>query len=174
MSLTQFVLKSEGYVRPDFTKDGAIAIRDGRHCVLEHEIANGPFIANNAFITSTQSLNIVTGPNNAGKSTYLLQVALMTILAHLGCYVPASYASFRLTDQVFTLMLLEDDIESNTSTFVAELRQLSYILRNANEKSLIIIDELGRGTSTLEGIHFLAHTSSVAVGYMSIRVLHHI
>ncbi|GAB5367442.1 hypothetical protein AAMO2058_001230500 [Amorphochlora amoebiformis] len=152
MSLTQFVLKSEGYVRPDFTKDGAIAIRDGRHCVLEHEIANGPFIANNAFITSTQSLNIVTGPNNAGKSTYLLQVALMTILAHLGCYVPASYASFRLTDQVFTLMLLEDDIESNTSTFVAELRQLSYILRNANEKSLIIIDELGRGTSTLEGI----------------------
>mmetsp|Transcript_8751 Transcript_8751/g.14207 ORF Transcript_8751/g.14207 Transcript_8751/m.14207 type:complete len:263 (+) Transcript_8751:300-1088(+) len=111
----------------------------------------GKYVANNTFLSRDSNLNIITGPNNGGKSTYLLQVAVMTVIAHLGCYVPAEYASIRLTDQIFALIVMQDEIESNSSTFMAEMRQLAYILQNSNSKSLIIIDELGRGTSTLEG-----------------------
>lgn len=101
------------------------------------------------------------GPNAGGKSTYLLQVAVMTVLAHIGCYVPASFASFRLTDQIFSLVGMQDDIESNSSSFVAELRQLSYILSNANNgRALVIVDELGRGTSTIEGQSTKLHVTS--------------
>jgi len=150
--MTRYVIMNDNLVRPEFSMNGPIAIKEGRHSVVEQEPSMGTFIANNTYISRDLCLNIITGPNHSGKSTYLLQVAIMTILAHLGCYVPATYASFRLTDQLFALVVMEDDIESSSSTFMSEMRQLSFILQNANSKSLVIIDELGRGTSNIEGL----------------------
>ncbi|XP_043431236.1 mutS protein homolog 4 [Prionailurus viverrinus] len=137
------------YVRPEFTD--TLAIKQGWHPILEKISVEKP-IANNTFITEGSNFLIITGPNMSGKSTYLKQIALCQIMAQIGSYVPAEYSSFRIAEQIFTRISTDDDIETNSSTFMKEMKEIAYILHNANNKSLILIDELGRGTNTEEGI----------------------
>ncbi|XP_063795122.1 mutS protein homolog 4 isoform X3 [Pseudophryne corroboree] len=137
------------YVRPEFTD--TMAIKQGWHPILEN-IALGKPVANDTFISEGSNFIILTGPNMSGKSTYLKQIALCQIMAQIGSFVPAEYCSFRIAEQIFTRIGMDDDIETNSSTFMKEMKEITYIIQNANEKSLIIIDELGRGTSTEEGI----------------------
>ncbi|XP_042675630.1 mutS protein homolog 4 isoform X1 [Centrocercus urophasianus] len=137
------------YVRPDFTD--TLAIKQGWHPILE-KIAMEKPVSNNAYLTEGSNFLIITGPNMSGKSTYLKQIALCQIMAQIGSYVPAEYCSFRIAEQIFTRIGMDDDIETNASTFMKEMKEITYIIQNANDKSLIIIDELGRGTSAEEGI----------------------
>ncbi|KAG0612973.1 hypothetical protein M758_6G066700 [Ceratodon purpureus] len=141
---------AESYIRPEFTETGPIAIEKGRHPVLEGTIAE-EFVANNAFISEASNTMIVTGPNMSGKSTYLRQVVLITIMAHIGCYVPARFASFRIVDHIFTRIGTSDNIELNSSTFMTEMRETAYLLNNLTSRSLVVVDELGRATSTGDG-----------------------
>ncbi|EFJ30915.1 hypothetical protein SELMODRAFT_88599 [Selaginella moellendorffii] len=145
-------LKPAGsYVRPEFTEDGPIAIETGRHPILE-SLPSGDFVANNTFLSEASNMVIVTGPNMSGKSTYLHQVALITILAHIGCYVPAQFASFRVVDRLFTRIGEADDMEMNSSSFMREMREAAYFVQNVTPRSLILIDELGRSTSSYDGL----------------------
>ncbi|CAN9502162.1 unnamed protein product [Ophioblennius macclurei] len=137
------------YVRPEFTD--TLAIKQGRHPVLERIAGQQP-VSNNSYISEGSNFVIITGPNMSGKSTYLKQVALCQIMAQIGSFVPAEYASFRVADQIFTRIGVDDDFETNSSTFMMEMKEVSYIIHNASDRSLIIIDELGRGTSAEEGI----------------------
>ncbi|XP_075688972.1 mutS protein homolog 4 isoform X2 [Rhinoderma darwinii] len=137
------------YVRPEFTD--TTAIKQSCHPILE-KIALGKPVANDTFISEGSNFIILTGPNMSGKSTYLKQIALCQIMAQIGSFVPAEYCSFRIAEQIFTRIGMDDDIETNASTFMKEMKEITYIIQNANEKSLIIIDELGRGTSAEEGI----------------------
>uniref|UniRef100_A0A3B3CUB6 MutS homolog 4 n=1 Tax=Oryzias melastigma TaxID=30732 RepID=A0A3B3CUB6_ORYME len=137
------------YVRPEFTD--TLAIKQGRHPILERMARQQP-VSNNAYISEGSNFVIITGPNMSGKSTYLKQVALCQIMAQIGSFVPAEYASFRLAGQIFTRIGVDDDFETNSSSFMLEMKEISYIIHNASDKSLIIIDELGRGTSAEEGI----------------------
>nr|XP_044605404.1 mutS protein homolog 4 isoform X3 [Equus asinus] len=137
------------YVRPEFTD--TLAIKQGWHPILEKISVEKP-VANNTYITEGSNFLIITGPNMSGKSTYLKQIALCQIMAQIGSYVPAEYSSFRIAEQIFTRISTDDDIETNSSTFMKEMKEIAYILHNANDKSLILIDELGRGTNTEEGI----------------------
>ncbi|XP_053538579.1 mutS protein homolog 4 isoform X2 [Ictalurus punctatus] len=137
------------YVRPEFTD--TLAIRQGRHPILERVAGQQP-IPNNSHISEGSNFIIITGPNMSGKSTYLRQVALCQIMAQIGSFVPATFASFRVADQIFTRIGVDDDFETNSSTFMVEMKEVSYITHNASNRSLIIIDELGRGTSAEEGI----------------------
>uniref|UniRef100_A0A8C8RIV3 DNA mismatch repair protein n=1 Tax=Pelusios castaneus TaxID=367368 RepID=A0A8C8RIV3_9SAUR len=137
------------YVRPEFTD--TLAIKQGWHPILEKISVEKP-VSNNTYITEGSNFIIITGPNMSGKSTYLKQIALCQIMAQIGSYVPAEYSSFRIAEQIFTRIGMDDDIETNSSTFMKEMKEITYIIQNANDRSLIIIDELGRGTSTEEGI----------------------
>ncbi|KAM9542038.1 mutS protein homolog 4 isoform 5-T5 [Guaruba guarouba] len=137
------------YVRPEFTD--TVAIKQGWHPILEKIAVEKP-VPNNTYLTEGNNFVIITGPNMSGKSTYLKQIALCQIMAQIGSYVPAEYCSFRIAEQIFTRIGMDDDIETNASTFMKEMKEITYIIRNANNKSLIIIDELGRGTSAEEGI----------------------
>ncbi|XP_065303572.1 mutS protein homolog 4-like isoform X2 [Dermacentor albipictus] len=136
------------YVRPEFTD--TLCIVEGRHPVLE-KLGMRTFIPNDSFASSHHNCNVITGPNMSGKSTYLKQVAALQVMAQLGSFVPAKYASFRIADQIFARTGHRDDIETNCSTFLMEMREINYILQNFTDTSLIIIDELGRGTSEEEG-----------------------
>lgn len=137
------------YVRPEFTD--TLAIKNGRHPILD-KILTEPPTANNTYATEGSNFLVITGPNMSGKSTYLKQIALLQIMAQVGCYVPAEYASFRAADQILSRIGSDDDIETNSSTFTLEMREIHYIIQNASDKSLIVIDELGRGTSSEEGV----------------------
>ncbi|XP_034433272.1 mutS protein homolog 4 isoform X3 [Hippoglossus hippoglossus] len=137
------------YVRPEFTD--TLAIKQGRHPILERMAGQQP-VSNNSYISEGSNFVIITGPNMSGKSTYLKQVALCQIMAQIGSFVPADYASFRVADQIFTRIGVDDDFETNSSTFMLEMKEISYIIHNASDRSLIIIDELGRGTGAEEGI----------------------
>ncbi|XP_068717074.1 mutS protein homolog 4-like [Montipora capricornis] len=137
------------YVRPEFTD--TLAIKDGRHPILD-KILPEPPVANNTYCTEGSNFILITGPNMSGKSTYLKQIALLQVMAQIGCHVPAEYASFRAADQIFSRIGSDDDIETNSSTFMLEMKEVNYIIQNASDKSLIIIDELGRGTSSKEGV----------------------
>nr|XP_040055241.1 mutS protein homolog 4 isoform X1 [Gasterosteus aculeatus aculeatus] len=137
------------YVRPEFTD--TLAIKQGRHPILEKMVGQQP-VSNNSFISEGSNFVIITGPNMSGKSTYLKQVALCQVMAQIGSFVPADYASFRVADQIFTRIGVDDDFETNSSTFMLEMKEISYIIHNVSDRSLIIIDELGRGTSAEEGI----------------------
>ncbi len=134
-------------------KYGPIDIRDGRHPVVEKMIDDGAFVSNDTYLDTEDSrLDIITGPNMSGKSTYMRQVALITLMAQIGSYVPASYAKVSLVDKIFTRIGATDDLSEGQSTFMVEMTEVANILNNATEKSLIILDEIGRGTSTYDGL----------------------
>lgn len=140
------------YSKPDITNDGSIKIEDGRHPVVERVI-DGIFVPNDTNINIDEDRTaIITGPNMAGKSTYMRQVALITLMAQIGCFVPAKYASISVVDRIFTRIGASDDLSTGQSTFMVEMSEVSNILQNATSQSLIILDEVGRGTSTFDGL----------------------
>ena len=141
------------YIRPSINTKGYIDIKDGRHCVVENMLKDESFIPNDTFLDKDKNrFSIITGPNMAGKSTYMRQVALISIMAHIGCFVPASKADISILDKIFTRVGASDNLSQGQSTFMVEMSEVSYILKNATENSLIILDEIGRGTSTYDGL----------------------
>lgn len=142
-----------GYVKPQMTLDSVIEIRDGRHPVVEKMLTDHPFTPNDAYLdTASNRLIIITGPNMSGKSTFMRQVAIIVLMAQIGCFVPAAYAKIGVVDKIFTRVGASDDLTSGQSTFMVEMNEVADILRNATKKSLVILDEIGRGTSTFDGI----------------------
>ncbi len=142
-----------GYARPEITDDGSIDIEDGRHPVVEQNMEGGQFVPNDTHMDADANrMLIITGPNMAGKSTYMRQVALITLMAHMGSFVPARTARIALTDRIFTRVGASDDLASGQSTFMVEMSELAHILMNATARSLIVLDEIGRGTSTFDGL----------------------
>ncbi len=147
------VAERNNYIRPTINVQGKIDIKDGRHPVVEQMIPNGSFICNDTVLDDKkQRISIITGPNMAGKSTYMRQVALIVLMAQLGSYVPASKANIGLVDRIFTRVGASDDLASGQSTFMVEMTEVANILRNATSKSLLVLDEIGRGTSTFDGL----------------------
>ena len=146
------VAKENKYCRPEILKDGTLEITDGRHPVVE-AISRERFVPNDCVLDGGQRRTmIITGPNMAGKSTYLRQVALIVLMAHVGCFVPAKQAKIPLCDRIFTRIGASDNLILDQSTFMVEMTEVANILRNATEKSLLILDEVGRGTSTYDGL----------------------
>ncbi|GFF82696.1 mutS protein homolog 4 [Aspergillus udagawae] len=137
------------YIRPELTD--VLAIKSGRHPIRE-KIHTKKFIPNDAYATQQSRFQIITGSNMSGKSTYIRSLALMTIMAQIGCFIPAEYASFPVIRQLFARVSTSDDLEANVSTFAAEMREMAFILRNIEPRSMVIVDELGRGTSTTDGL----------------------
>lgn len=141
------------FIRPVISTDGVINIKDGRHPVIENLHPEIPFVENDTFLDKKKnSVAIITGPNMAGKSTYMRQTALIVLMAQVGCFVPASSAHIGLTDRIFTRVGASDDLSSGQSTFMVEMNEVANILRNATADSLLILDEIGRGTSTYDGM----------------------
>lgn len=151
VSLAEVAVRNH-YVRPQIKTDGQIIISEGRHPVVEKMIEQGAFVANDTHITESQHLALITGPNMAGKSTYMRQVALIVLMAHIGSYVPAEKASITLVDRIFTRVGASDDLAAGQSTFMVEMQEVAHILKYASNKSLIILDEIGRGTATYDGL----------------------
>ncbi len=145
------VALSYRYICPEIDKTDDIIIEDGRHPVLEHLVEKG-FVPNDTIINSDEKIHIITGPNMAGKSTYLRQVGLIVLLAQVGCFVPAKKAKIGLVDRIFTRVGALDNIATGKSTFLLEMNETANILNNATSKSLILLDEIGRGTSTFDGL----------------------
>ena len=144
---------SNHYVRPQINEEGVLEIAEGRHPVVEQAMNDGEFVPNDTHLNCEGSrMCIITGPNMAGKSTYMRQVALITLMAHIGSFVPAASANIPIVDRIFTRVGASDDLASGQSTFMVEMSETAYILRNATEKSLVILDEIGRGTSTFDGL----------------------
>ncbi|KAG0452722.1 hypothetical protein HPP92_025386 [Vanilla planifolia] len=180
----------QSYSRPEFTENGPMAIDAGRHPILES--VHKEFVPNNLFLSEASNMVIVMGPNMCGKSTYLQQVCLLIILAQIGCYVPARFASLRVVDCIFTRIGYGDNVEHNSSTFMNEMKETSFLMQNVSPRSLIVMDELGRSTSTSDGFaiawscceHLLslkAYTvfathmealSEMATLYPNVKVLH--
>lgn len=147
------VAERNHYVRPKINEKGIIDIKDGRHPVVEKMIPNHMFIANDTYLDDKKNrVSIITGPNMAGKSTYMRQTALIVLMAQIGSFVPASQANIGLVDRIFTRVGASDDLASGQSTFMVEMTEVANILRNATSKSLLILDEIGRGTSTFDGL----------------------
>ena len=147
------VAEQNRYVRPKINEKGVIDIRDGRHPVVEKMIPNDMFIANDTYLNDKKNrISIITGPNMAGKSTYMRQTALIVLMAQIGSFVPAASADIGLVDRIFTRVGASDDLASGQSTFMVEMTEVANILRNATSKSLLILDEIGRGTSTFDGL----------------------
>lgn len=142
------LVTTHDYVRPDLTE--TFAVKAGRHPVRER-IQQEKYVPNDVYATQQSRLQIITGCNMSGKSTYIRSVGLMAIMAQMGCFVPAQYASIPMTHQLFARISTDDSIEANVSTFAAEMREIAFILRNVERRSLVIVDELGRGTSTADG-----------------------
>ena len=141
------------YVKPTVTKEDRLIIKDGRHPVVEQMSREEVFIPNDALLDCNENMvNIITGPNMAGKSTFMRQVAIIVIMAQIGCFVPAKSAIVPICDTVFTRVGASDDLSSGRSTFMVEMSEVSEILQNATSKSLVILDEIGRGTSTYDGM----------------------
>jgi len=139
------------YCRPTITEERVLDIVDGRHPVLDLQLGS-EFVANDTHFSADDSLSLITGPNMAGKSTYIRQVALITLLAQVGSYVPAASATIGLVDRLFTRIGASDELHSGQSTFMVEMTETANILNNATPRSLVILDEIGRGTSTLDGL----------------------
>ena len=147
------VAVNNSYVKPEITEDGVIDIKNGRHAVVEKALKNEQFIPNDSYLSNPDDrFLIITGPNMAGKSTYMRQVALITYMAQLGCFVPADSAKISIVDRIFTRIGASDDLAMGQSTFMVEMQELSNILENATKNSLLILDEIGRGTSTYDGL----------------------
>lgn len=142
-----------GYVRPEIHSGDEITIKGGRHPVIERTIRDGIFVSNDFYVNcSDTSLLLITGPNMAGKSTYMRQTALIVLMAQAGCFVPCEYAKIGVVDRIFTRIGASDNLAQGQSTFFVEMSELAYILNCATNKSLIILDEIGRGTSTYDGL----------------------
>ena len=151
-SLSVVAMRNQ-YVRPKLNTDGMIEIRDGRHPVVEQMIPNDQFVPNDTYLDNdNHRIAIITGPNMAGKSTYMRQTALIVLLAQVGSFVPASEANIGIVDRIFTRVGASDDLASGQSTFMVEMTEVANILRNATRNSLLILDEIGRGTSTFDGL----------------------
>ena len=147
------VAERNHYVRPKVNEGGIIDIKGGRHPVVEQMINNDMFIANDTYLDNTKKrISIITGPNMAGKSTYMRQTALIVLMAQIGSFVPADKAVIGIVDRIFTRVGASDDLASGQSTFMVEMTEVANILRNATAKSLLILDEIGRGTSTFDGL----------------------
>ncbi|MBR6322149.1 MAG: DNA mismatch repair protein MutS, partial [Lachnospiraceae bacterium] len=141
------------YVRPKINERGRIVIKGGRHPVIEQMIRSEQFVPNDTLLdTDANRVAIITGPNMAGKSTYMRQTALLALMAQTGSFVPADEADICICDRIFTRVGASDDLSSGQSTFMVEMTEVANILRNATKKSLIILDEIGRGTSTFDGL----------------------
>lgn len=147
------VAQRNNYVRPKINNSGVIDIKNGRHPVVEQMIENDMFIANDTYLDNQKKrISIITGPNMAGKSTYMRQTALIVLMAQIGSFVPAEKANIGIVDRIFTRVGASDDLASGQSTFMVEMTEVANILRNATSKSLLILDEIGRGTSTFDGL----------------------
>ena len=147
------VAEQNNYVRPEIRKKGVIDIKNGRHPVVEKMIKNDMFVANDTYLDNDKHrISIITGPNMAGKSTYMRQTALIVLMAQIGSFVPADKAVIGIVDRIFTRVGASDDLASGQSTFMVEMTEVANILRNATRDSLIILDEIGRGTSTFDGL----------------------
>ncbi len=142
-----------GYIKPDIAIDGVISIKNGRHPVVERMLREELFVPNDAYLDLNDNrMIILTGPNMSGKSTYMRQIALIVVMAQIGSFVPADYAKISIVDQIFTRVGASDDLASGQSTFMVEMSEVADILKNATKNSLVILDEVGRGTSTFDGI----------------------
>lgn len=147
------VAQQYNYVKPAINEKGIIDIKNGRHPVVEKMIHNDMFVANNTYLDNAKNrISIITGPNMAGKSTYMRQTALIVLMAQIGSFVPAQEANIGIVDRIFTRVGASDDLASGQSTFMVEMTEVANILRNATPKSLLILDEIGRGTSTFDGL----------------------
>ena len=147
------VAEDLNYVEPIVDNSGEIDIKEGRHPVIEKMLPAGNFVQNDTYLNKNEDrLSIITGPNMAGKSTYMRQVALITLMAQVGSFVPASYARIGVVDKIFTRVGASDDLSMGQSTFMVEMMEVANILKEATENSLVILDEIGRGTSTYDGL----------------------
>ncbi len=147
------VAERNNYCRPSINENGVIDIKNGRHPVVEQMINNDMFIANDTYLDNQkQRISIITGPNMAGKSTYMRQTALIVLMAQIGSFVPADSAKIGIVDRIFTRVGASDDLASGQSTFMVEMTEVANILRNATSSSLLVLDEIGRGTSTFDGL----------------------
>ncbi|MBR2343490.1 MAG: DNA mismatch repair protein MutS [Clostridia bacterium] len=172
------VASKNGYVCPEVTLSEELVIRDGRHPVVEKFVKDSYFVPNDTLLdTSANRMMIITGPNMAGKSTYMRQVAIITIMAQIGSFVPAREACIGIVDKVFTRVGASDDLASGQSTFMLEMSEVAYILKNATRRSLIIYDEVGRGTSTYDGMSIaravVEYTSSAKIGAKALFATHY-
>ena len=166
------------YVRPDVNEGDTITIKDGRHPVVERFVKDSYFVPNDVLLdTRDNRLMLITGPNMAGKSTYMRQVALIVLMAQIGSFVPAAEASIGVVDKMFTRVGASDDLASGQSTFMLEMNEVAYILRNATKKSLIIYDEVGRGTSTFDGMSIaraiIEYTAGRKIGAKTLFATHY-
>ncbi len=153
--LTSFAQVAEemNYCKPTINKDGILNIKEGRHPVIEKMLSSGEFVSNDTYLDTDQNrLAIITGPNMAGKSTYMRQVALITLMAQVGSFVPATEATIGVVDKIFTRVGASDDLSMGQSTFMVEMMEVASILKEATKNSLVILDEIGRGTSTYDGL----------------------
>ncbi len=146
------VSRENKYFRPTINDDNRLAISDGRHPVVEKTLNQISFVPNDTFFDNEEIIHIITGPNMSGKSTYLRQVALISLMAQIGCFVPAEKADIGLIDRIFTRIGAQDEIHAGQSTFMVEMTEMANILHNATDKSLLVLDEIGRGTSTYDGL----------------------
>ena len=147
------VAVTNNYAKPEIAIDGIINIKNGRHPVVELMLDDGLFVPNDSYLDLTDNRMIVlTGPNMSGKSTFMRQVALITLMAQIGSFVPADYAKISVVDQIFTRVGASDDLTAGQSTFMVEMSEVADIVKNATKNSLVILDEVGRGTSTFDGI----------------------
>ena len=147
------VAEDMNYVEPTVDNSGIIDIKDGRHPVIEKMLPSGSFVQNDTYLNKEDSrLAIITGPNMAGKSTYMRQVALITLMAQVGSFVPATEARIGVVDKIFTRVGASDDLSMGQSTFMVEMMEVATILKDATKNSLVILDEIGRGTSTYDGL----------------------
>lgn len=147
------VARDNRYTRPEIAVNGEITIKNGRHPVIEQLLCDDMFVPNDTTLNGTDSkVMVITGPNMAGKSTYMRQIALIVIMAQIGSFVPAQYARISICDKVFTRVGASDDLTAGQSTFMVEMNEVAHILKNATPNSLVILDEIGRGTSTFDGM----------------------